>query len=63
FIDQLNPRDRVIFNMHHIEGYSHKEIAKQLSINTNSSRVYLARAKKVLREKITAFKGLQSMVQ
>jgi RNA polymerase sigma factor (sigma-70 family) len=63
FIKELNPRDRIIFNMHHIEGYSHEEIAEQLSININSSRVYLARARKLLREKITAYHGRLSLVQ
>lgn len=63
FIEELNPRDRVIFNMFHIEGYSHDEIAEMLSININSSRVYLARARKVLREKIMSFQGQLSLVQ
>ena len=63
FIEDLGPRDRVIFNMHQIEGYSHEEIADMLSINVNSSRVYLARAKKTLREKITAFHGRISLVR
>jgi RNA polymerase sigma factor (sigma-70 family) len=63
FIDELTPRDRIIFNMHHIEGYSHEEIAAQLSININSSRVYLARARKVLREKITAYQNRLSLIQ
>lgn len=63
FIDELTPRDRIIFNMHHIEGYSHQEIAEQLSININSSRVYLARARKILRYKITAHQGRLSLSQ
>jgi RNA polymerase sigma factor (sigma-70 family) len=63
FINELKPRDRIIFNMHHIEGYSHEEIAEQLSININSSRVYLARARKVLKEKIMAYQGRLSLVQ
>ncbi|MEL6252678.1 MAG: sigma-70 family RNA polymerase sigma factor [Bacteroidota bacterium] len=63
FIEELNPRDRVIFNMRHIEGYSHEEISELLSININSSRVYLARAKKILRERITAYKARLSIVQ
>ena len=63
FIEELNPRDRVIFNMHHIEGYSHEEIAEFLSININSSRVYLARAKQVLRDRITAYQGRISLAQ
>lgn len=62
-IEELNPRDRIIFNMHHIEGYSHEEIADLLSINKNSSRVYLARARKVLREKITAQQGRIAFVK
>ncbi|MFZ2897518.1 MAG: sigma-70 family RNA polymerase sigma factor [Saprospiraceae bacterium] len=63
FIEELNPRDRVIFNLHQIEGYSHDEIADLLSININSSRVYLARAKKILRERITTYQGQLSLVQ
>lgn len=63
FIEELNPRDRIIFNMFHVEGYSHEEIASLLSINVNSSRVYLARAKNILRGKITACNGQLSLAQ
>ncbi|MCI4671913.1 MAG: RNA polymerase sigma factor [Bacteroidia bacterium] len=63
FIEELTPRDRVIFNMRQIEGYSHEEIAEMLAININSSRVYLARAKKMLREKISAYQARLSIVQ
>lgn len=63
FIEQLPARDRVIFNMRHIEGYSHEEISEMLSININSSRVYLARAKKMLRERISAYQARISTVQ
>lgn len=62
-IGDLNPRDRVIFNMYHIEGYNHEEISQLLSINVNSSRVYLARARKILRDRITAYQGRISFVQ
>lgn len=63
FIEELNPRDRLIFNMYHIEGYTHKEISELLSINENSSRVYLARTRKLLREKITAHNKRLTLVQ
>lgn len=63
FIEELNPRDRVIFNMYHIEGYGHEEIAELLSINVNSCRVYLAQARKVLRNRITAYNGRISLAQ
>lgn len=61
-ISQLNVQDifklmealpethRVIFNMYEIEGFSHEEISKMLSIPESSSRVYLTRAKNKLRE-------------
>ncbi len=61
-IEELNARDRTIFNMHQIEGYSHEEIAELLSININSSRVYLARMKNILRERIMAYRGRLSSV-
>jgi RNA polymerase sigma-70 factor (ECF subfamily) len=63
-IDQLSVEDilgilrelpeilRIIFNMYEIEGYSHNEISDQLGIPASTSRTYLARAKKKLREKI-----------
>ena len=63
FIEELQPRDRVIFNMYHIEGYSHELIAEMLSINVNSSRVYLARARKLLRERILAYSTTLSLAQ
>jgi len=61
-IEELNPRDRMIFNLYHIEGYRHEEIAELLSININSSRVYLARAKKILRERIAVHQARISLV-
>jgi len=45
------PEDlRAVFNLHSIEGFSHKEIALQLGIKESSSRVYLTRARKLLQE-------------
>lgn len=41
---------KTIFCLYEIEGYSHEEIAEQLGIPASSSRVYLTRAKKQLRE-------------
>jgi len=52
----------MIFNLYHIEGYRHEEIAELLSININSSRVYLARAKKILRERIAVHQARISLV-
>ncbi len=44
-LDHLPPLQQVIFNMHAIEGFSHEEIAKELNMLPNTSRVYLKRAK------------------
>lgn len=41
---------KTVFCLYEIEGYSHDEIAKRLGIAKSSSRVYLTRAKKELRE-------------
>lgn len=40
---------KMIFNMHEIDGYSHDEISSILDISVSSSRVYLSRAKEKLR--------------
>lgn len=44
-LNQLPDLHRIIFNMHAIEGFSHEEIAKELNMLPNTSRVYLKRAK------------------
>ncbi|MBN1119203.1 MAG: sigma-70 family RNA polymerase sigma factor [Bacteroidales bacterium] len=47
------PQDlRTVFNLYAIDGFSHKEIAEKLEIKESSSRVYLARARKILQQKI-----------
>jgi RNA polymerase sigma factor (sigma-70 family) len=43
---------RIVFNMYEIEGFSHNEIGDELGIPSSTSRTYLARAKKQLREKV-----------
>ncbi len=47
-LDHLPPLQQVIFNMHAIEGFSHEEIAKELNMLPNTSRVYLKRAREKL---------------
>lgn len=43
---------RTVFNMFAIEGYSHKEIAEELSITENTSKSQYSRAKAYLRTKV-----------
>jgi len=49
-IQKLPEAYRFTFNLYEIEGYSHKEISKQLGINESKSRTYLSRSKKLLRQ-------------
>lgn len=49
-LNALPPLQRVIFNLHAIEGFSHEEIAKDLNMLPNTCRVYLKRAKAKLVE-------------
>jgi RNA polymerase sigma-70 factor (ECF subfamily) len=45
---------RTVFCLYEIDGFSHEEIAEKLNIPISSSRVYLTRAKKQLRELLPA---------
>ncbi len=49
-INELSPGYKQVFNMHVIEGYSHKEIADLLGITEGTSKSQLARAKSVLKK-------------
>jgi RNA polymerase sigma-70 factor (ECF subfamily) len=49
-LNHLPHLHKTVFCLYEIEGYSHDEIAEQLGIPISSSRVYLTRAKKQLRE-------------
>ena len=46
---------RSVFNMHCIDGYSHKEISKRLGISENGSASVLVKAKRQLKEKISRY--------
>ena len=51
-VNELAPGYKTIFNMHVIEGYSHKEIADLLGITEGTSKSQLARAKGVLKKSL-----------
>ena len=52
-IEKLDEEERVVFNLFEIDGYSHKEIAKELEVSERSSKRYLASARVNLRKMIT----------
>ena len=51
-IQKLSPMYRTIFNMHAIEGFSHREIADILNIKESTSRANLTKARNNLKELI-----------
>ncbi len=51
-VNELSPGYKAVFNMHVIEGYSHKEIAEILGITEGTSKSQLARAKGVLKKSL-----------
>ncbi|MDN4166470.1 RNA polymerase sigma factor [Cytophagales bacterium LB-30] len=51
-IQQLPEGYRTVFNLYVIEGYSHKEIADLLSINENTSKSQLSRARVYLQKQL-----------
>lgn len=48
---------RTIFNLYVIDGYSHREIAEQLSISESNSKSQLSRARQWLKEKLAKMEG------
>lgn len=53
FVQKLPSQYRLVFNLYALEGYSHKEIGKALQISESTSRSNLARARLLLKEKLT----------
>lgn len=51
-VHELSPGYKTIFNMHVVEGYSHKDIADMLGITEGTSKSQLARAKGVLKKSL-----------
>lgn len=52
-IESLPEGARLIFNMHAIDGYTHKEIAGQLNITEGTSKSQFNRARKLLMNQIS----------
>jgi len=51
-LNELPAGYRMVFNLYAVEGYKHKEIARMLGIDTNTSKSQYSRAKAVIREKL-----------
>lgn len=52
-IRELDHNKRLVFLLHEVEGYSHREIADMLGVGESTSRTILSRTKMILREILT----------
>ena len=55
-IQELPDGYRIVFNLFAIEGYSHKEISKELGITESTSKTQLLKARKKLQQKLIRYK-------
>ena len=53
-ITRLPDMSRKVFNMHVIDGFSHKEVSDELGISVGTSKWHVANARKMLKEMILA---------
>lgn len=56
-IQELPPRYRMVFNLFVMEGMNHKEIAELMQITEGTSKSNLARAKDIMKRKVTELYG------
>ncbi|MDP2480294.1 MAG: RNA polymerase sigma factor [Candidatus Palauibacterales bacterium] len=56
-IDDLPDKYRMVFVMHEVEGYTHREIGSALGIEVGTSKAQLSRARARLREALAVYAG------
>ena len=56
-IHQMPKGYRVVFNLHAVEGYKHREIAEILNIDENTSKSQYSRARRWLQERLIKLKN------
>ncbi len=61
-ISELPEKQRTVFNLYIVEGYSHREIANLLNVEEASSRSILSRTKGMLKKKLLNIKSKESWV-
>lgn len=61
-ISELPEKQRTVFNLYVVEGYSHKEIAQLLKVEEASSRSILSRTKGMLKKRLLNIKSKESWV-
>lgn len=61
-IQQLPPAYKLVFNLHALEGNSHKEIAELLNITESTSRSNLTKARSKLQQQITQLRKENNVI-
>lgn len=61
-IADLPKKQRTVFNLYVVEGYSHKEIATLINVEEASSRSILSRTKGILKKRLLSIKSKESWV-
>ena len=56
-IKELPPRYRMVFNLYVFEGMNHQEISEEMGIAEGTSKSNLARAREILKRKVTLLYG------
>jgi RNA polymerase sigma-70 factor (ECF subfamily) len=56
-IQQLPPRYRMVFNLYVMEGMNHREISQEMEITEGTSKSNLARAREILKRRVTTLYG------
>lgn len=59
-IQSLPSGYKMVFNLFAVEGYKHKEIAKMLKIDINTSKSQYSRAKSIIRKKLSDIKDKEN---
>lgn len=59
---QLPPAYRLVFNLHVLEGYTHREIAGKLGISVGSSKSNLSKARKYLQQLFPAYYSIDKPI-
>ena len=62
-IAKLAPVQQTVFNLYVVDGYVHKEIAERLEMSENTSRWYLAQARKELQAMLAVYSNQQIKVK
>lgn len=62
-IQELPEKYRLVFSLYQLDDYSHKEVAKMLSISVGTSKSNLHRAKQLLKKRILAYQSTSQTLQ